>query len=159
MPRDSGYPDILVAVSVVLNAAWAAFSLRHTIGAELGGNIDVMFSVYDLDSRYLRLPLAASAPFVAEEMGLFPVAQRAECRSMARTVCGGSYVQMTAWESLSELQSQVLFFVPWGFIARWGVPRTLFPFRELHGKPTLNEPGVNSHQVGSNSLAKDSLSK
>jgi len=84
------YRDALIAVSVVLNAAWAAFALRHVVGQ---GDIDVMFSIYDLDSRYLRLPLAESAPFAAEELGLFPAPRvPEEFRDLARGVCAGGYV-------------------------------------------------------------------
>jgi carbonic anhydrase len=99
-----GYPDALLAASIVLNAAWAAFSLQHTVTPDLRSNIDVMFSVYDLDSRYLRLPLAASAPFAAQEMGLFPAPKESEeFRNLARTVCGGGYVQKLLGQS-PELQ-------------------------------------------------------
>jgi carbonic anhydrase len=92
--KQPGYRAALIAASVVLNAAWAAFALRHLVGPERQNEIEVMFSVYDLDSRYLRLPLAASAPFSAEEMGLFPAPkQPEEFRNLVGTVCRGAYVE------------------------------------------------------------------
>jgi len=90
---EAGYRDALVAAAVVLNAAWAAYALRHVVGPERESDIDVMYSIYDLDSRYLRLPLAESAPFAAEEMGLFPAPKELEeFRTLARAVCGGGQI-------------------------------------------------------------------
>ena len=77
----------------MINAAWAAFALTHVVGPERASDIDVVFSVYDLDSRYLRLTLAESAPFAPEEMGLFPAPKEIEqFRDLGRAVCGGGYV-------------------------------------------------------------------
>jgi hypothetical protein len=53
-----------------------------------------MFSVYDLDSRYLRLPLVESAPFATGELGFFPAPKAPEeFRDLAHSVCRGAYVE------------------------------------------------------------------
>ena len=98
--RKPGYRDALVTVSVVLNAAWGAFALRHLVAPDRQGDIDVMFSVYDLDSRYLRLPLEASAPFAAGEVGLFPAPEEPEeFRNLVRSISEGRYVEKLLGQS------------------------------------------------------------
>ena len=92
--QQSGYRNALVATSVALNAAWAAFAARQVVGSDQHGVIDVVFGVYDLDSRLVRLPLAATSPFSTGEMGLFPApTEPEEFRRLAHSVCGGGHVE------------------------------------------------------------------
>ncbi len=50
-----GYRDALLEVSVVMNAAWHAHCLREEFR---DAGIEVAFGSYDLNSRYVRLPLS-----------------------------------------------------------------------------------------------------
>jgi carbonic anhydrase len=88
-----GYRDALLAVSVAINAAWGAFALRHLVPPERRSDVEVLFGVYDLDSRWVRLPLSVAPPYPAGEAGLFPApAGPEEFRSLAAAICGGALV-------------------------------------------------------------------
>jgi carbonic anhydrase len=88
-----GYRDALIVASVAINAAWGAFALRHLVPPERGADVEVFFGVYDLDNRWIRLPLSTAPPFPANETGLFPApAGPEEFRSLAAAVCGGALV-------------------------------------------------------------------
>lgn len=66
--RAAGYRRALVETSVVVNAAWNAFSLQQEM-AERGHSLEVVFAVYDLLSRYVRLPLSTEPE---QDRGLYP---------------------------------------------------------------------------------------
>ncbi|MBL8174789.1 MAG: hypothetical protein JNK48_08965 [Bryobacterales bacterium] len=63
-----GYRDALTDLSVSINAALAAHTLRHDLG---GNGRQLLFGVYDLRSRLVRLPLAAPTGDVLSDSGLY----------------------------------------------------------------------------------------
>ena len=56
-----GYRKALIGVSVAVNAAWNAFSLREELVGHAAGDVKVVFGVYDLGSHRLGLIPAAGA--------------------------------------------------------------------------------------------------
>jgi len=87
-----GYRAALVETSVVMNAAWAAYSLKHEV-ADREGGIEVVFAVYDLVSRYARLPLEVD-PAVGSDRGLFkPPEDQAGFDELGGRVAGGAFVR------------------------------------------------------------------
>jgi len=52
----SGYRDALVEASVIVNSALTANVLRQTFAARLGETLDVVYGVYNLNSRVVGLP-------------------------------------------------------------------------------------------------------
>ena len=60
------YRKALVGVSVAVNAAWNAFSLREEFAGQAPAGLKVVFAVYDLGSHRLGLiPSAGAAPLRA----------------------------------------------------------------------------------------------
>ena len=55
--RATGYRAALVETSVPLNAALTAATLRHEFGQQLGPDRQVVYGVYNLVSRRVKLPL------------------------------------------------------------------------------------------------------
>jgi carbonic anhydrase len=88
-----GYREALVTASVVVNAAWGAFALRHIVPPQQRASVDVVYGVYDLDSRYVRLLRSLAPPFPAAETGLFRApAGLDEFRRLGAEICGGDLV-------------------------------------------------------------------
>jgi carbonic anhydrase len=88
-----GYSDALIAASAAINAAWGSFALRHLVPPARRGEVEVLFGVYDIDSRWVRLPLSVAPPYPAGEAGLFPApAGPEEFSSLSAAVCGGALV-------------------------------------------------------------------
>ena len=57
------YRQALIGVSVAINAAWNAFSLREELIGHSSGNVKVVFGVYDLGSHRMGLiPTAGARP-------------------------------------------------------------------------------------------------
>jgi carbonic anhydrase len=57
------YRKALIGVSVAINAAWNAFSLREELIGHSSGDVKVVFGVYDLGSHRMGLiPTAGAAP-------------------------------------------------------------------------------------------------
>lgn len=84
-----GYRKALVEASVVINAAWNAFSLRQEM-AESDHPMPVVFGVYDLVSRYVRLPLASDP---ARDRGLHPApVTNDEFWQLALRVASGEFI-------------------------------------------------------------------
>ena len=90
--ENSSYRSALVEMSVVLNAAWAAYSLKHEL-ADREGGIAVAFSIYDLVSRHVRLPLAESAE-EGTDLGLFaPPADEKGFEELGDRVADGAFIR------------------------------------------------------------------
>jgi carbonic anhydrase len=88
-----GYREALLTVSVAINAAWGAFALRDLVPPERRSDVEILFGVYDLDSRWIRLPLSVAPPYPAGEAGLFPApAGPEEFLSLAAAISGGALV-------------------------------------------------------------------
>jgi carbonic anhydrase len=91
--RDLPCRSALIEAAVALNAAWNAYCLKqefHDRYVDLG----VVFGVYDLISRHVRLPLSASDYVTAEEKGLFAPPENAEeFRQLAHRISTGELVQ------------------------------------------------------------------
>jgi len=66
--RKKGYQDALVDVSVAVNAALAAHTLQHDLG---GAGRRLLYGVYDLGSRLVRLPLAGPGEDLLTDSGLY----------------------------------------------------------------------------------------
>jgi carbonic anhydrase len=90
--EDKGYEEALVELSVVMNAAWAAYNLKHEL-ADREGGLEVLFSVYDLVSRHVRLPLAESAQD-GSDLGLFePPADERGFEELGDRVAAGPFIR------------------------------------------------------------------
>lgn len=63
-----GYRSALIEMSVVFNAAVAAYALRHEFDRPA---CRVVYGSFDLASRYVRLPVAARQAQARSEIGLF----------------------------------------------------------------------------------------
>ncbi len=84
-----GYREALIEASVIVNAAWNAFSLQQEIAGR-GHQMAVVFGVYDLVSRYVRLPLHTEA---ARDRGLHPApATNDEFWELALRTARGEFV-------------------------------------------------------------------
>jgi carbonic anhydrase len=88
-----GYRAALIESAVVLNTAWAAFTLRQALvplSAEQSS--EVVFGVYDLASRYVRLPLSASG--TDSDRGLFPAPRTdEELLELGARVAAGDFIR------------------------------------------------------------------
>lgn len=83
----------LLETAVVLNAAWSAYCLRKYFQAQFP-DLGVMYGVYDLVTRYVRLPLSLPGELTDEEKGLFAPPEDVEgFRQLSRRICGGQLVQ------------------------------------------------------------------
>lgn len=86
----SGYRRALVESSVVLNTAWNAFSLRQEMEDRGHHHMEIVFGVYDLVSRYVRLPLSLSAE---DDRGLNGAPKtNDDFWHLAQKVAGGAFV-------------------------------------------------------------------
>lgn len=74
----SGYRRALIETSVAANAALTAATLRQEFREQLGQQRDVVFGVYDLVSRHVRLPLADDTVEGDEEVRLVSPPENAE---------------------------------------------------------------------------------
>ena len=59
--EEPGYRAALIETSVVLNAAMTAATVRQEFRDQLGPHREVVFGVYDLVTRRVKLPLEADA--------------------------------------------------------------------------------------------------
>ena len=64
----AGYRDALVEMAIVVNAALAAHTIRKDLGT---ANRHLLYGVYDLRSRLVRLPLAAHDEDALQDAGLY----------------------------------------------------------------------------------------
>lgn len=89
--KHEGHRDALIEVSVVMNAAWHAHCLQEEF-KDVG--VEVAFSSYDLNTRYVRLPLSPGSSIQESEMGLFASPRNPdEFRALARKLCKGELVK------------------------------------------------------------------
>jgi carbonic anhydrase len=83
----------LLEAAVALNAAWSAYCLHEEFCPKFP-DIRVVFGVYDLISRRIRLPLSTSGQRTDEETGLFsPPENVDEFRELARRICSSKLVR------------------------------------------------------------------
>jgi len=83
----------LLEAAVVLNAAWSAYCLRQEFRQDFP-DLGVAFGAYDLQSRYVRLPLSLPGYTTDEEVGLFaPPENIDEFRDLARMICSGPLIR------------------------------------------------------------------
>lgn len=87
-----GYRAALIEMSVVLNAAWAAFSLRQELQNREDSPLDTVFGIYDLVSRYVRLPVDPGPQGTG--IGLHsPPSDQAGFESLAARVAEGQFIR------------------------------------------------------------------
>jgi carbonic anhydrase len=92
--ENPGYPAALTEVTVLLNAAWTAFSLREEFRRHDGHRPEVRFGVYDLVSRHVGLPLSPAGPDHDRGVGLFePPSDAAGFEELGRTVIRSELVR------------------------------------------------------------------
>jgi len=83
----------LIEAAVALNAAWSGYCLRQEFRTKFP-DLGVVFGVYDLISRYVRLPLSPPGELTEEEKGLFLPPENAEgFRQLAHRICSGKLVK------------------------------------------------------------------
>ncbi len=88
-----GYRRALIELSVPLNCVWNAFCLQEEFRTQGHDYITVVYGVYDLASRYIRLPYSVGAPAPAE-CGLFaPPRNGDEFRAISRDLAAGQYLR------------------------------------------------------------------
>jgi carbonic anhydrase len=81
------YRHALIALSVSVNAAWNAFSLREELIGHAPRGMKVVFAVYDLGSH--RLGLFPSNDALPERTGFFePPSDADEFRNLVTELCG-----------------------------------------------------------------------
>jgi carbonic anhydrase len=92
----AGYRQALTETSVVLNAAWTAHSLDREFRPADAGHANapvVAFGIYDLASRKVWSPRAASTGEVELMAGLMAAPEKAEAfTDLARAVASGANV-------------------------------------------------------------------
>lgn len=88
-----GYRAALVELTVVLNAAWAAFSLKQELADREHAPLEVVFGVYDLVSRYVRLPIAPSGPNTPDTGLHYPPADERGFEQLADSVADGAFIR------------------------------------------------------------------
>ena len=82
-----GYRNALIRVTVGLNAAWNAFSLRQELAGYTSGDVKIVFGVYDLGSHTLGLLPSNGGSEVRE--GFFePPADADRFRELVKELCG-----------------------------------------------------------------------
>lgn len=92
--RRRGYRTALVEMSVAVNAAWTAHNLREELRGHGRRGVAVVFGVYDLISRRVRLPLSPPGTLTRAEVGLFsPPARAAAFQRLALRLARGRLVQ------------------------------------------------------------------
>jgi carbonic anhydrase len=88
-----GYRAALIQAAVVINAAWSAYCLRQEFPAASAADLGVAFAAYDLNSRYVRLPLSHPGNISEEEKGLFaPPENEAGFHELGEQICRGELV-------------------------------------------------------------------
>ncbi len=88
-----GYRRALIELSVPLNCVWNAFCLQEEFRTQGHDHITVVYGIYDLASRYIRLPYSVGAP-AADECGLFaPPRNGDEFRAISRDLAAGKYLR------------------------------------------------------------------
>jgi carbonic anhydrase len=91
--ENRNYKRALIDVAVTVNAAWNAYCLRREF-LERSPDLDVAYGVYDLVSRYVRLPLSPSTEVTEDEKGLFaPPESVDDFRLLARNICDSKLVR------------------------------------------------------------------
>ena len=89
--RRAGYESALIEVSVALNAAWTAYSLRQELREK---RLGVVFGVYDLVSRRVRLPLSTPDALTPAEIGFLPPPRDAAgFRALSRRLAASAFVR------------------------------------------------------------------
>ena len=87
--ENPGYRKALIGVTVGVNAAWNAFSLRQELVGHTSGDVKVVFGVYDLGSHTLGLLPSAGGP--GSRKGFFePPADGDEFRQLVTELCGAA---------------------------------------------------------------------
>lgn len=82
----------LLEASIVLNAALTAFCLRQEF--QDAPSLGVAYGVYDLVSRYVRLPISQAGQLTEEEKGLFTPPDTIEgFRELGMRICNGKLVR------------------------------------------------------------------
>jgi len=83
----------LLETAVVLNAAWSAYCLRQEFRTRFP-DLGIVFGIYDLASRHVRLPLSPPGELAEEEKGLFaPPENVEEFRQLTHRICSGKLVR------------------------------------------------------------------
>lgn len=89
----SGYRRALIELSVSLNCVWNAFCLQEEFRTQSHDHVTVVYGVYDLASRYIRLPYSKGDPTPAE-CGLFAPPRNAdEFRMISRDLAAGEFLR------------------------------------------------------------------
>jgi carbonic anhydrase len=87
--KNPAYRKALNQVTVGLNAAWNAFSLRRELIGHASADLSVVFAVYDMGSH--RLGLVPSMPGTASRRGFFePPAGVNEFQKLVVELCGAA---------------------------------------------------------------------
>jgi carbonic anhydrase len=88
------YRDALIEAAVVINAAWTAYCLRQEFRTRRQSNLGIYFGIYDLKSRFVRLPLSLPDGVTAQEKGLFkPPEDVGGFRRLALKICEAPLIQ------------------------------------------------------------------
>jgi carbonic anhydrase len=83
----------LLESAVVINAAWTAYCLRKQFREDFP-DLGVVFGMYDIATRQVRLPLSPPGEITEEERGLFPPPEDVEgFRALALRICSGKVVK------------------------------------------------------------------
>ncbi len=91
--QNPGYRNALVETSVTVNAAWGAHSLQLELTDRDEGGRQVVFGVYDLASRFVRLPLERSTSSGAD-IGLHdPPRDSRGFEELAQRLAAGEYMR------------------------------------------------------------------
>jgi hypothetical protein len=93
MVRELPCRTALIEAAAALNAAWNAYCLKQEFHDRYP-NVGMVFGVYDVISRQVRLPLSPSDYATEEEKGLFAPPDNAEgFRQLANRISTGELVQ------------------------------------------------------------------
>ena len=93
MLRELPYRNALIETAAALSAAWNAYCLKKEFHDQYP-NLGVVFGVYGLVSRQVRLPMSDSVYPTEEAKGLFEPPQNAEgFRHLAHRITTGDLVQ------------------------------------------------------------------
>jgi carbonic anhydrase len=87
-----GYRQAVIETSVTLNAALTAWTLCRELRDSLRPGMEVVYGVYDLLSRYVRVPVAGAAAAGTADAGLEPPPTDADSyRELAQRVASSDY--------------------------------------------------------------------